>query len=533
MMKYSDKNAPMVCMMTQGACYKGAGRMQVKGILWHSTGADNPWLKRYVQPDDEAADREKLIAVIGRNSYGNDWNHTDHQAGLNCWVGKLADGTAAAVQTMPWDYRPWGCGSGAKGSCNSGWIQFEICEDGLNDADYFRQVYSEACELTAYLCRKFGIDPKGSVSFNGVEVPTILCHADSHRLGLGSNHGDVLHWFPKFGKDMDSVRNDVAELLREPSGRDDVAVDAGMQAAVLKDLSETDVVRKVGALFTADQKKSGILASVSLAQFILESGYGKSELAQNANNLFGMKCSLSGNTWSGSSWDGKSKYTKKTQEQNKDGGMETITADFRKYSCIEDSIADHSAYLLGAMDGKKLRYEGLKGCADYKKAVQIIKDGGYATSLTYVENLCSIIEKWKLTQYDVEESGSSSDTGIKWYWVRKAWADSKTQKGAYKILDNAKKCADENPGYKVFDADGKVVYEPEAAESAVKVPFLVKVSIKDLNIRKGPGTNYSRVQFIPVGVYTIVEVKSGAGASAWGRLKSGAGWISLDYVRKI
>ncbi len=63
----------------------------------------------------------------------------------------------------------------------------------------------------------------------------------------------------------------------------------GTQASVLKNLSEADAIKKIGALFTADQKKSGILASVSLAQFILESGYGKSELAQNANNIFGMK----------------------------------------------------------------------------------------------------------------------------------------------------------------------------------------------------------------------------------------------------
>ena len=527
MMKYSEKNKPLVCMMTQSTCYKGTGKMQVKGILWHSTGANNPTLKRYVQPDDNAPDKDALIKLIGKNAYGNDWNHIKHQAGLNAWIGKLADGTVAAVQTMPWDCKPWGCGAGAKGSCNNAWIQFEICEDGLTDADYFSKAYKEACELTAYLCRMFGIDPKGSVTFNGVKVPTILCHADSYKLGLGSNHGDVLHWFPKFGKNMDSVRNDVAELLKENAS----VVNSGTQASVLKNLSEVDAIKKVGALFTADQKKSGILASVSLAQFILESGYGKSDLAQNANNIFGMKCSLSGNTWSGSSWDGKSKYTKKTQEHHTDGSYETITADFRKYPCIEESIADHSAYLLGAMNGIKLRYDGLKGCTDYKKAVQIIKDGGYATSLTYVEKLCSIIEKWKLTQYDAKDSDGEV---IRWYRVRKSWADAKSQKGAYKILDNAKKCADQNPGYKVFDADGKVVYEPKAAEPAVKVPFLVKVSICDLNIRKGPGTDYDRVQFIPIGVYTIMEVRAGKGSKAgWGRLKSGIGWISLDFVRRI
>ena len=86
----------------------------------------------------------------------------------------------------------------------------------------------------------------------------------------------------------------------------------------------------------------------------------------------------------------------------------------------------------------------------------------------------------------------------------------------------------------MFDADGKVVYEPKAADPAVKVPFLVKVSISDLNIRKGPGIDYDRVQFCPVGVYTIVEVKPGKGASAgWGRLKSGIGWISLDFVNRV
>ena len=182
----------------------------------------------------------------------------------------------------------------------------------------------------------------------------------------------------------------------------------GLQATALKNLSEADVIKKVGSLFTADQKKSGILASVSLAQFILESGYGKSELAQNANNCFGMKKSLSGNTWSGSTWDGKSIYTKKTGEQNPDGSYVTITADFRKYPCVEDSIADHSAYLLGAMNGSKQRYAGLKGCTDYKKAAQIIKDGGYATSLTYVDKLCDIIQRWDLTQYDVKAEAAAA-----------------------------------------------------------------------------------------------------------------------------
>ncbi len=77
------------------------------------------------------------------------------------------------------------------------------------------------------------------------------------------------------------------------------------------------------------------------------------------------------------------------------------------------------------------------------------------------------------------------------------------------------------------------MYEPKAAEPSVKVPFLVRVKISDLNIRKGPGTNYNRVQFCPPGVYTVVATSSGAGATLWGKLKSGIGWIALDFVEKI
>ncbi len=212
-MKYSKSNPPLVCMMTQSTCYKGTRTMNVLGVLWHSTGANNPNLRRYVQPDDKASDRAALLQKLGTNNNRNDWNHVSVQAGLNAWVGKLADGTVTSVQTLPWNYRPWGCGSGSKGSCNSGWIQFEICEDGLTDKTYFEAAYKEAAELTAYLCQLYNIDPHGTVNLNGVKVPTILCHADSHKLGLGSNHGDVLHWFPKFGKNMDTVRADVAALL--------------------------------------------------------------------------------------------------------------------------------------------------------------------------------------------------------------------------------------------------------------------------------------------------------------------------------
>ena len=106
---------------------------------------------------------------------------------------------------MPWDYKPWGCGGG----CNDGWIQFEICEDSLYDKTYFEEVYNEGVKFTAYLCKLYNIDPLGKIG----NVPTILCHQDSYRLGMGSNHSDVYNWFNIYGKTMDDVRTDVNKLL--------------------------------------------------------------------------------------------------------------------------------------------------------------------------------------------------------------------------------------------------------------------------------------------------------------------------------
>jgi len=170
-------------------------------------------------------------------------------------------------------------------------------------------------------------------------------------------------------------------------------------------------------------------------------------------------------------------YTKKTGEQNPDGSYETITADFRKYSCVEDSVADHSAYLLGAKNGSKLRYDGIKGNTDYKKVAQLIKDGGYATSLTYVEKLCNIIEKWNLTQYDVDSPTISDDTPS----------------------------------------------NPDTVTEFPETPFSVKVIIDDLNYRSEPSMQGKVNGQTKKGTFTIMEVQNGG----WGRLKSGAGWIWL------
>ena len=106
------------------------------------------------------------------------------------------------------------------------------------------------------------------------------------------------------------------------------------------------------------------------------------------------------------------------------------------------------------------------------------------------------------------------------------------QKGAFHDLSYAKQCADANPGYTVFDPTGKAVYPVNQTAS---VPYAVRVSINDLNIRKGPGTNYGKTGYYTgKGVFTIVAESAGTGSvKGWGKLKSGAGWITLDFAARI
>lgn len=329
---------------------------------------------------------------------------------------------------------------------------------------------------------------------------------------------------------------------------------SGFQATALKDMGEADIIARVGALFTADQRKNGVLASVSFAQFILESGYGKSELAQNANNCFGMKCSLSGNTWSGSAWDGTSKYAKNTQEYV-NGQYVTVNAEFRKYQDVEQSIADHSAYLLGAMKGSKKRYDGLKGCTDYKKAVQIIKDGGYATAPDYVEKVCSIIEKWNLTKYDVDASvsngtGTNTDFPACPFTVQVIVDDlnyrespemgnnikGQTGKGVFTIVEvkNGWGKLKSGVGWIYIENPDYCIIHGDTLAPATFEPYLVTVKIADLSIRKDATIDAKSVDYTGKGTFTIVEEKIGkvnkdGTAGLWGKLKSGAGWVCLAF----
>jgi hypothetical protein len=426
-MKYSANNKPLVCMQTNSTCYKGTSKMEVKGVLWHSTGANNPNLRRYVQPSSNDANYDALIKKLGKNTGGNDWNHIERQAGLNCWIGKLADGTVTTVQTMPWDYRPWGCGSGSKGSCNSGWIQFEICEDALADKAYFDAVYKEAVEITAYLCSMFNLNPKGTVNHNGVQVPVILCHQDSYRLGLGSNHADVYHWFNKYGKTMDNVRADVATLMGSniPVAPVTPVQPAAQMYRVRK--SWVDAASQKGAYMNLDNAKKACDAAGA--------GY----------YVFDAK--------------GTQVYPNVIIPDTPSSSGELKVGDKIK---LVDGATYSNGKSIPAWVFKSVLY-----------AREIRNDGTVVFSTLKEGAITGVVKKSSIQGI----SGGNTST---------------------------------------------------SSPSTTFTAYTVKITADVLNVRSGPGTNYKINTTVKKGeVYTIIGEQNG-----WGKLKSGAGWISLSYTKR-
>ena len=195
------------CLLTENRCYKTGAKIRPKGVMVHSTGANNPMLRRYVQPVATTPEKDELLWQLGVNRNGNHWNRPGLDVCVHAFIGKLDDGSVAAVQTLPWDHRGWHAGTGASGrSANDTHISFEICEDDLTDPAYFGQAYRTAVELTAMLCACYGLDPMA----DGV----VICHQDGYRRGVASNHGDVYNWFPKHGKTMDDFRAEVVRAMK-------------------------------------------------------------------------------------------------------------------------------------------------------------------------------------------------------------------------------------------------------------------------------------------------------------------------------
>ena len=203
---------------TDSDCYKSGTRQKSVGVQVHSTGANNPNLKRYVQPND---------GRLGKNKYINNHNRPGVDVCASAYIGKLEDGTVAVYQTLPWDMRCWISGKGENGNANKlGYIGYEICEDGLDDKDYFNEaVMTAAVNLTAHLCDVMGTMPNTIVkSFQEGDALAVMDHRELYSRGLASGHADITHWLRKYGLNMNDFRTRVAEAMTD--GVEAIYIDA-------------------------------------------------------------------------------------------------------------------------------------------------------------------------------------------------------------------------------------------------------------------------------------------------------------------
>ena len=250
------------CILTANDCYKKGEKItnsRPTGIVVHSTGANNPYIKRYVQPLKTDADYEKIIADIGVNQYGNHWNKSAAEMGrstcVHAFIGKTANGEIATYQTLPFDICCWGVGSGSKGSYNynpTARIQFEICEDDLTDEKYFNAVMKEAQEFCAYLCKTYGFG-----------VDKISSHHEAHLQGYGNNHADCDHWLKKFGKNMDWFRAEVRKLFDKPASSQPEQPKQETASDVVYTVVKGDTLSKIAARYGTTYQKLAAYNGIS------------------------------------------------------------------------------------------------------------------------------------------------------------------------------------------------------------------------------------------------------------------------------
>lgn len=495
-------------ILTKNPCYTAGRKITVKGLMLHSVGCPQPKASVFI----------------------NSWNSASYDRAC---VHAFIDGNDGTVyQTLPWNHRGWHGG----GSSNNTHIGVEMCEpacikyvggssftcsDTATAKAVAKRTYEAAVELFAYLCKMYSLDPLA----DGV----IISHREGHSRGVASNHGDPEHLWNQLGMGytMNTFRKAVkaqmtADIKEEtPAASNEETIwnylynklgNAYGTAGVMGNLYAESALRPTNLQNTyekklgySDAEYTAAVDSGSYDNFIKDSaGYG---LAQ----------------WT--YWSRKQALLEFAKAKGKSIGDLSMQLDFIWKELTESyagllSTLKSATSVMNASTAVLTIYERP---TDQGESVQT-KRASYGQ--TYFDKYAPVVYPEKLT------------TG--YYRVRKSWDDKKSQLGAYRVLANAKAKADANAGYSVFSDDGKVVYAPSAKaeqQEPAFEPYLVQVSITDLNIRKGPGTNYGRSGYTGKGCFTIVEEADGVGASKWGLLKSYKtnrnGWISLDYAKKI
>lgn len=408
------------------------------------------------------------------------WNKSSYdRACVHAFID-ANDGTV--YQTLPWDHRGWHGG----GSSNNTHIGVEMCEpacikytggatftcsDTATAKAAAKRTYESAVQLFAMLCRDFGLDPLA----DGV----ILSHREGHARGIASNHGDPEHIWNQLGLPytMTTFRNAVKSAMNNAG----TSTQAPAGTKIMGDAVATSGQMRA---YIQARNKAVPQSVLDMCQIYLDEGRSEGVRGDIA---FAQSCLETGNfTFSGSAV---------TLDQNNFCGMGVTSNGMKGNSFATPQL------------GIRAQVQHLKAYA----STEPLKNSKIDPRFNYVARGCAEV---------VEHLGQKENPAGKG-WATGAGYGAKI----LKILDAIVKAK----------PDTVTPYKPSEPVKPTSKGQLYKVTAAALNIRKGPGTGYGTAGTIrDRGTYTIEEIKAGPGSkSGWGRLKSGAGWVSMDYMRKI
>lgn len=448
--------------LTKNPCYGAGKKIEVRGLMLHSVGCPQPRASAFL----------------------NSWNSPSFD---NACVHGFIDGNDGTVyQTLPWNHRGWHCGSGGNGSGNNTHIGVEMCEPSCirytggssftcSDMAAARAVakrtYGAAVELFAFLCGKYGLNPMA----DGV----VISHREGHGRGIASNHGDPEHFWNglSMGYSMNGFRLAVREAM-DRFGYGSVAAGGGtdiMGKAVASVEQMRGYLRSVNAsvapavldmvpLYLSEGAAEGVRGDIAFAQSCLETGnfgFSGSAVSLDQNNFCGM--GVISNGMKGNSF-GSPLLGIRAQVQH-----------LKAYACMEA--------LVNACVDPRFKYVE-RGSAPYVEWLGMRENPhgkGWAAGAGYGGKILSILNKIVGNSGNAENSGG--DGGL--YRVRKCWGDSASQLGAFAVLENAIALADKNAGYAVFDGAGKLIYPAGSGDSGGGGLYRVRKCWEDVASQKG------------------------------------------------
>lgn len=521
-------------ILTKSGCYQAGRTITVKGLMIHSVGCPQPRASAFI----------------------SNWNRAD----ANACVHAIVEPGGDVYQTLPWDHRGWHCG----GAGNNTHIGVEMTEpatirytgganwtetgDGSGTKAHVLATYQYAVELFAYLCEQYKLDPLA----DGV----VISHSEGCGRGIASNHGDVEHIWSRFGLTMAQFRKDIRAVMGGSSGSaggpevssytkimGKAAVSAEQMEEYIKtkDPKVAQSVLDMIPLYLSEGEAEGVRGDVAFAQSCLETGnfgFSGSEVTLGQNNFCGMGVTENG-------MKGNSFGTPQL-------GIRAQVQHLKAYASTE-ALKNEKA-------DPRFQYV-TRGSAPYVEWLGIQenpKGKGWAAGAGYGEKILNILKDI------IGASGSGTGGTGEGTPDQSIGPLSGFVKVFYKGKDGLNvrtaPCMGDNVSQVVYDgvytvtgisADKRwyrlksglfITSDKQYVQFMERLPesssYMVKVSISDLNIRKGPGTDCARTgKFTGAGVFTIVDEAQGAGASKWGLLKAYQknrdGWISLDYVTRI